>query len=389
VDDDYHVITARAPIALQAHGLFLLGKNDDPDLNGNAAVQYEYSDVVLSNESDDLMLVADGIVLDVVTWDDGATMPDTAGNSMTLDPDAFDDVLNDNPAVWCMGDLPWASFTDFGSPGIMNELCSSWDHDGDGLSRDDGDCDDRDPEVYPGAYETDPKKDNDCDGEIEAMPDADPSYDDDMSTLYLCDPLYLVGSGSSDPTGEALTYQWELTSAPSGSTTSTADIDTPTSADPIFIPDVTGDYTFSLVVTDPGDAASYTEYLTVTIIDRPWQNEPVAAAGPDQSTALTSTCYLSGYDYVCDDCSDATFTLDGSGSSDADGDALEYLWSTTSSYASIADSDAATTTATVSGIAATYGSTTTVTVDISLHVEDCPGGESTDGMVITVTCTGV
>ncbi|MBN1335725.1 MAG: lamin tail domain-containing protein [Deltaproteobacteria bacterium] len=389
VDDDYHVIQGSNPIALAAGEVFVLGKNDDPDLNGNLAVDYLYTDIVLSNESDDLILTADDIVLDTVTWDDGATMPDVPGSAMSLDPDNLNAVLNDNPAVWCLADTPWSTFTDFGSPGMMNDLCSSWDHDGDGLSRDDGDCDDRDIDTYPGAYETNPKEDNDCDGDIEWMPGAVPDYESAASSLLSCEPLYLVGSGSSDPEGEEIVFEWELVSAPEGSERSTADIDTPTSVDPVFYPDVAGSYTFSLVVTDPGDAASYTETLTVEIAERPWESAPVADAGEDQSSDQTSTCYLSGYDYVCDDCADVTFTLDGTGTFDDDGDLLEYLWTASSSYASIADPTAVTTTVTVSGIPATYGSTTTETILITLDVEDCPHQTGSDEMTITYTCTGV
>ena len=41
------------------------------------------------------------------------------------------------------------------------------DHDGDGLTEVDGDCDDADPESYPGAPERCDAADNDCDGDVD------------------------------------------------------------------------------------------------------------------------------------------------------------------------------------------------------------------------------
>jgi len=59
-------------------------------------------------------------------------MPDLSGASMNLEPSCYDYVTNDDPEAWCAATLEWSSGMDKGSPGDANELCTSWDYDGDG-----------------------------------------------------------------------------------------------------------------------------------------------------------------------------------------------------------------------------------------------------------------
>ena len=58
--------------------------------------------------------------------------------------------------------------------------------------------------------------------------------------------VQLIGDGSSDPDGDALTYAWSLTD-PNGVP---AALSNPTAANPTFTPTQTGDYTAELVVSD-------------------------------------------------------------------------------------------------------------------------------------------
>lgn len=393
VDGDSHQIQSSTPLVLAPGASMVLGLNSNTSTNGGVTVGYVYSGMLMSNETDDLVLSADGVVLDSLAWDDGATMPDPDGASMTLDPGAYDATLNNVADAWCAATVAWASGSDLGSPGAMNEICSTFDHDGDGFSGDDGDCDDADILIYPGAPEIQAGVDNDCDGEPELMPTAVASYST-SGTLVHCDPLQLVGSSSSDPEGQPITYSWELTSAPSGSATTTADLDTATSMNPWFTPDVAGTYVFTLTVND-GGTNSFPVDVTVTIGSQTNNTPPIANAGSDQSYSETVTCqaYNYGAYYTCDNCAAYDFTLDGTGSSDANSDDhMLYLWSVTSgsSYATVSDPTSASPTVTVQGVSATYGTTNAQYIDLSLTVTDCYGAASTaaDAVRLTVNCTG-
>lgn len=116
----------------------------------------------------------------------------------------------------------------------------------------------------------------------------------------------LDGSASTDANNDPLTYAWVLTSKP---TNSTASLSSLTSPKPTFIADTAGDYVFTLTVND-GKVSSTPS--TITVKAAVANVAPVANAGAAQN-ALTGTIV----------------TLDGSGSSDANGDVLSYSWTLT------------------------------------------------------------
>jgi hypothetical protein len=128
----------------------------------------------------------------------------------------------------------------------------------------------------------------------------------------------LDGSASTDANGDALRYQWTLTSVPAGSSASLND---PTAVKPTFTADRAGSYSASLVVSD-GRLSSAVDAVTVTAAVA--NAAPVANAGPDQSVTVGTVV-----------------TVDGAGSTDANGDALRYQWSLSSvpagSAASLSD----------------------------------------------------
>jgi hypothetical protein len=130
-------------------------------------------------------------------------------------------------------------------------------------------------------------------------PTADAGAD---QTTFLGQPATLNGGGSSDPDGQALSYSWSLVSRPTGSS---ATLVNATSVQPSITPDREGDYLIQLVVAD-GALTSAPDTVQVSTLNA----APVANAGADQ-TAVTGTAVV----------------LNGSGSTDVDGDALTYSWS--------------------------------------------------------------
>ncbi|HSO88814.1 MAG TPA: PKD domain-containing protein, partial [Draconibacterium sp.] len=111
----------------------------------------------------------------------------------------------------------------------------------------------------------------------------------------------LDGSASSDREGDAITYKW--TTVP-GIVLSSEFVVNPT----FTAPEVSADtqYSFKLVVND-GQTDSQEDEVRVTVLQV--NKIPTANAGADQSVYEKSIV-----------------TLDGSASSDPDGDALTYLW---------------------------------------------------------------
>ena len=114
--------------------------------------------------------------------------------------------------------------------------------------------------------------------------------------------VLLEGNGSHDVDGDPLTYSWTLLSTPRGSTAFIANF---RSVSPTFVADHAGTYVVQLVVND-----GHTNSVPATVTISSGNTPPVANAGPNQTVS-----------------SGALVQLDGSQSTDVDGNPLTYKWS--------------------------------------------------------------
>lgn len=112
----------------------------------------------------------------------------------------------------------------------------------------------------------------------------------------------LDGRESTDVDGDALAFDWLLTSAPPGSATVLSDPSSPT---PGLVVDSAGSYVAQLIVND-----GTTDGPPDTVVLSTENSAPVSHAGPDQTVRVGDIAQL-----------------DGARSADADGDLLRFNWS--------------------------------------------------------------
>ncbi len=166
--------------------------------------------------------------------------------------------------------------------------------------------------------------------------------------VFRNDLVTLNGAGSHDLDGDPLTYAWNQNTGPpvtlAGANT----------AAPTLTPSVSGTYAFVLTVEDDWGGSS-DDIVNVTVANR----APIANAGSDQTVPKNTRV-----------------SLDGTGSSDPDGDALTYAWTQTGGPDVVllgANTPAPAFTPLTSGVYA-----------FRLTVDDGDGGTSEDTATVTV-----
>jgi hypothetical protein len=154
-------------------------------------------------------------------------------------------------------------------------------------------------------------------GDAAPIADAGPDMSGSINTR-----IELDGSASYDPEGAQIAYTWTLSTVPACSTQDTNSMYDPNSPNAAFLPDCDGLYVASLVVSD-GVQWSEPDYATISVSNT--DTPPVADAGDSGSLPP---------------CNGAIIELNGNGSYDPEGQALDYSWSLVSTPSASAATDA-------------------------------------------------
>lgn len=187
-------------------------------------------------------------------------------------------------------------------------------------------------------------------------PVADAGEDQEAETGHVA---HLDGSGSADADGDPLDYSWRVISQPQGSTSTLINTGWPT---PEIYLDRAGTYSIELTVSDGAlDASDTVDIVAVTP-----NGAPTANAGPDQVVY-----------------SGSLVALNGSGSTDPEGDALNYTWTMVSKPSGSTASLSNFTTSRPSFTADQVGS-----YEISLVVDDGVDSSAPDSVRVTADSQG-
>jgi hypothetical protein len=157
----FHVISPAKEIPIPPAGSVVLGRAVETGVNGGAAVDYAYGgEILLDLDADAVFLLQGGVLVDVVVYGPDSIVVDP-GRTLSLEPSSPDGT---GAKQWCTGRVPYGDSGNFGTPGLPNTWC---DGDNDGKAEDQGDCNDADGAVQPGAKENCNGIDDDCDGETD------------------------------------------------------------------------------------------------------------------------------------------------------------------------------------------------------------------------------
>jgi len=118
---DSHKLKNSGPLFVPAKGYLVLGRTTNTSQNGGTPVAYAYENFLLSNSSDEIMLLNEKMqVVDSFAYNTNTGYQITAGSSLSLKSPGLDKTVGTN---WCVETSPWqGSQGDRGTP-LKNPNC--------------------------------------------------------------------------------------------------------------------------------------------------------------------------------------------------------------------------------------------------------------------------
>lgn len=146
----------------------VVGASEDVGENGGLELDVALGSGALpfDTERDGVAVEVEGRRVHRVAWGDGWPLRD--GRALNLDRDFVTAAAAASVDYWCTSNQLFG-LGDYGSPGEVNSRCATVDHDGDGVTPAEGDCNDDDPTVSPDAPEQWNGLDDNCDGVVDQI----------------------------------------------------------------------------------------------------------------------------------------------------------------------------------------------------------------------------
>lgn len=118
-DVDSHIISTSTPLIISSHGFAVLARNSDSAQNGGITPDYVYSNFILGNTDDEIIIICNGQEINRVEYDGGTAFPDPIGKSMNF---IHPSLANNRGANWCEAISSYGA-GDLGTPGLPNDSC--------------------------------------------------------------------------------------------------------------------------------------------------------------------------------------------------------------------------------------------------------------------------
>lgn len=217
---------------------------------------------------------------------------------------------------------------------------------------------------------------------------------------YSCTDIGVSASSSYDVDGDALEYTWRHLLPAQDSSLTESDFVDPVAADTVFFADSPGTYTLQVSVND-GECESAPYQFDIEVTVRPTNSAPTPLADDNGWYNGFAPCTPSGSNWWCEQCEDLEVVIDGSASTDPDGDPLSFSWENLydpdhagwEDYkrAEIDDPTAEVVTATLKGASAVYDEDTRHQYEFMLTVTDCMGEAASlsNSVGIVYNCRGI